>query len=94
MVYWTKGHHGEIAGRHMVRPLFLLLEFFCLVAILEKGSGDWYSGIYGLGGLGILGLLLILLTWVLRFSMLEVGSLMVIWPWILVLIFLLLLNIV
>ena len=26
----------------MVRPLFLLLEFFCLVAILGKGSGVWY----------------------------------------------------
>ena len=32
-------HHGEIAGKHMVRPLFLLLEFFCLVEILGKGSG-------------------------------------------------------
>ena len=52
-----RGHHGEIAGKHMVRPLFLLLEFFCLVEILGKGSGVWYSGIYGLGGLGILGLL-------------------------------------
>ena len=89
-----RGHHGEIAGRHMVRSLFLLLEFFCLVAILETGSGVWYSGIFGLGGLDILGLLPILLTWILRFSMLEVSSLMVIWPWILVLIFLLLLNIV
>ena len=33
----------------MVRPLFLLLEFFCLVEILGKGSGVLYSGIYGLG---------------------------------------------
>ena len=54
-------HHGEIASRHMVRLLFLLLEFFCLVEILWKGSGVWYFGIHGLGGLGILGLLLVLL---------------------------------
>ena len=33
----------------MVRPLFLLLEFFCLVAILGKGSGVWYSGILWIG---------------------------------------------
>ena len=66
-----RGHHGEIAGKHMVRPLFLLLEFFCLVEILGKGFGVWFSGSCGLGGLGILGLLLILLTSVLRFSMLE-----------------------
>ena len=32
-------HHGELAGKYMVRPLFLLLEFFCLVAILGKGLG-------------------------------------------------------
>ena len=54
MVYWTKGHYGENAGKYMVRPLFLLLEFFCLVEILGKGSGVLYSGIYGLGGLVIL----------------------------------------
>ena len=64
------------ADRYMVRPLFLLLEFFCLVAILGKGSGVWCSGIYGLGGLGILGLPLLLPIKVLRFSMLGVGSLM------------------
>ena len=57
MVYWTKGALRRICRQKMVRPLFLLLEFFCLVAILGKGSGVWYSGIYGLGGLGILGLL-------------------------------------
>ena len=50
-----RGHHGEIAGKNKIRPLFLLLEFFCLVAILGKGSGVWCSGIYGLGGLVILG---------------------------------------
>ena len=42
-------HHGEIAGKHMVRPLFLLVEFFCLVEILGKGSGVWYSGILWIG---------------------------------------------
>ena len=56
MVYWTGGRHfGEFAGKNLVRPVFLLLEFFCLVAILGKGSGVLYSGIYGLGGLVILG---------------------------------------
>ena len=34
------GHHEEIAGKHMVRPLFLLLEFFCLVEILGKVLGS------------------------------------------------------
>ena len=29
-----KGHSGEIAGINNIRPLFLLVEFFCLVAIL------------------------------------------------------------
>ena len=60
----------------MVRPLFLLFEFFCLVEILGKGSGVLYSGIYGLGGLVILVPPLLLPIWVLRFLMLEVGSLM------------------
>ena len=48
MHVWFVGlweHHGEIAGGHMVRPLFLLSEFFCLVEILWKGSGVWYFGI-------------------------------------------------
>ena len=48
-------HFGEFAGKTMVKPLFLLLEFFCLVAILGKGSGVRCFGIYGLGGLVILG---------------------------------------
>ena len=53
-------HSGELAGKYMVRPLFLLLEFFCLVVILGKGFGELFSGIYGLGGLIILGPLLLL----------------------------------
>ena len=46
----VREHYGEFAGKYMVRPLFLLLEFFCLVAILGKGSGVLYSGIYSLRG--------------------------------------------
>ena len=36
MVYW---HLGEIAGGNSIRPLFLLLGFFCLVEILLHDSG-------------------------------------------------------
>ena len=39
MVYWTKGHIRELAGKSMVRPLFLLPGFFCLVEILLNDSG-------------------------------------------------------
>ena len=55
-----KEHYGELAGKFLVRPLFLLLEFFCLVVNLGKGSGVLYSGIYGLGGLVIQGAPLLL----------------------------------
>ena len=34
-----RGHLGEIAGKNKIRPLFLLLWFFCLVEILLKDSG-------------------------------------------------------
>ena len=34
-----KGHSGEIAGKNNVRPLFLLIGFFCLVEILLNDSG-------------------------------------------------------
>ena len=34
-----KGHFGEIAGGNNIRPLFLLLGFFCLVEILLNDSG-------------------------------------------------------
>ena len=33
MVYQVQP--GEIAGKNMVRPLFLLIGFFCLVEILK-----------------------------------------------------------
>ena len=39
MVYWLKVHSGEIAGINNVRPLFLLIGFFCLVEILLNDSG-------------------------------------------------------
>ena len=39
MFFWLKGHPREIAGKSMVRPLFLLTRFFCLVEILWFGSG-------------------------------------------------------
>ena len=42
MVYWNKGHPGEVAGKNMVRPLFLFVGFFCLVEILLKGFGVWF----------------------------------------------------
>ena len=30
MIYWAKGeHYGKIAGKSIVRPLFLLFGFFC-----------------------------------------------------------------
>ena len=60
MVYWTKGALRRICRQKYSKTTFFLLEFFCLVAILGKGSGVWCSGIYGLGGLGILGLPLLL----------------------------------
>ena len=50
-----KGHFGEIAGRSMVRPLFLLPGFFCLVEILGYGFGVLSSGICGLGEPSTLG---------------------------------------
>ena len=40
-----RGHPGEIAGKQMVRPLFLQELFFCLVEILKKrfwGLVSWY----------------------------------------------------
>ena len=40
VVYWNKGAlRREIAGRNNIRPLFLLLGFFCLVEILLNDSG-------------------------------------------------------
>ena len=39
MVYWNKGHLGELAGKNKIRPLFLLFGFFCLVEILLNVSG-------------------------------------------------------
>ena len=36
------GHPGEIACKGMVRPLFLLKKFFCLVEILKRGFGAWF----------------------------------------------------
>ena len=39
MVYWTEGALRRICRQNMVRPLFLLVEFFCLVAILGKFWG-------------------------------------------------------
>ena len=44
------GHFGETAGKSIVRPLFLLHGFFCLVGILGKGFGVLSSGTCGLGG--------------------------------------------
>ena len=32
--FGLKGHSGEIAGENNVRPLFLLLVFFCVVGTL------------------------------------------------------------
>ena len=34
-----KGHFGGLAGKSMVRPLFILFGFFCLVGILGLGFG-------------------------------------------------------
>ena len=34
-----RGHSGEIAGKQNMRPLFLLIGFFCLVEILLNDSG-------------------------------------------------------
>ena len=43
MVYVRfKGHPGEIAGKNKVRPLFLLIRFFCLVGIQRCGFGVWF----------------------------------------------------
>ena len=53
-----KRHPGEIAGKNMVRPLFFLERFFCLVEIPLNGFGVCFSGIDGWGGLRILGLVL------------------------------------
>ena len=45
-----KGHHGEIAGKNMVRPLFLLIGFFCLVEILLNVSGFIFLAFLGWEG--------------------------------------------
>ena len=50
-----KRHSGEIAGKNMVRPLFLLQGFFCLVGILMYGFGVLSSGICGLVEPGTMG---------------------------------------
>ena len=34
-----RGHLGEIAGKNIIRPLFLLFWFFCLVEILLNVFG-------------------------------------------------------
>ena len=36
-----RGHYGENAGKYMVRPLFLLLEFFCL----GRNSRETFCGL-------------------------------------------------
>ena len=70
MVYWTKGALRRSCRQKQRETSFLLLlEFFCSVAIPGKGSGVWYSGIYGLGVLGILGQPPCPDMWVLRFLM-------------------------
>ena len=38
-VYWDKGALRRIAGKNNIRPLFLLIGFFCLVEILLNVSG-------------------------------------------------------
>ena len=76
----------------MVRPLFLLYGFFCLVGILGKGSKVSSFHIFGLGGPGILGHPPCPVMLVLSFLMLGVGSLTGTLPWRLVLIFLLLVT--
>ena len=43
------GHSGELAGKKFVRPLFLLVGFFCLVEILLNVSGVQFSGIFWAG---------------------------------------------
>ena len=35
-----RGHFGEIAGKSNVRPLFLLIGFFCSLEILLNVFGD------------------------------------------------------
>ena len=37
-----RGHLGEIAGKNKIRPLFLLIGFFCLVEILLNASGVYF----------------------------------------------------
>ena len=76
MVSWNNGHSGEIAGRHVIRPLFPLLGFFSSVETLFIGSGVLSCGIFGLVGPDILDLN----PWESRLScsMSVVGSLMVI----------------
>ena len=39
MVHWNKGALREIAGINIIRPLFLLIGFFCFVEILLNASG-------------------------------------------------------
>ena len=76
-----------------MRPLFLLIGFFCLVEILLNVSGVLFFGTFGLGGQDILvhppnpNML------ALSFIMLVAGSLMGILLLMLVLTFLLLLSI-
>ena len=57
-----RGHIGEIAGKSMVRPLFLLFCFFC-------GFGVLSSGICGLVEPSTLGPLTLLSILVLKSSM-------------------------
>ena len=93
MVYWTKGHSGEIAAKSMMRPHFLLIGFFCLVEILLNDSGDKISCIFGPGGQHILVHRPSSVMLALSFIMLVAGLLMVILLLMLGLLFLLLLSI-
>ena len=72
------GHFGEIAGSNNVRPLFLLIGFFCLVGIQGKVFGFNSLAFFGLGGQGILGHPPCPVMLVLSFVTLVVGSLMAI----------------
>ena len=50
MVFWLREHSGEIAGKNCVRPLFLVLEFFCVVGHPLFGGEVYLSGSCGLVG--------------------------------------------
>ena len=94
MVYWNKGAlRRNCRLKKNVRPLFLVIGFFCVVEILLNASGFEFSGIFGLGGQDILVHPPNPIMLVLSFIMLVAGSLMVILLLVLVLIFLLLLGI-